>query len=319
MKAFADKPVCKYIVFGKEVGENGTPHLQGYIEFASKKTMKGLKKLNDRAHWEVKYDDSNPKEASDYCKKGEQPKDEWEKEGIDGENYGKNADVFEAGELSTAREQNGRKKGNEAEQEKYVKVQEMIQSKRKWEEVVNDPDPDMKKCMVNHVGWCRSVFQHKKKPKFDLDVDKVGFKWQRRLMNIVDKDPHPRRIYWYFDKDGNRGKSELTRHLICNHDGILLSNVKNAAAYQWNGERVCIWDFPRSMAEVVNYGLIETVKNGVVVNEKYESGVKVFEKPHVFIFANFEPDKAKFSKDRLCVISDFSDSGAEQVFHFANF
>ena len=41
--------------FGKEVGENGTPHLQGYMECGSKKIMKGLKKISSRAHWEVIY------------------------------------------------------------------------------------------------------------------------------------------------------------------------------------------------------------------------------------------------------------------------
>lgn len=32
------------MVFGKEVGENGTKHLQGYIEFKSPRTMSGVKK-----------------------------------------------------------------------------------------------------------------------------------------------------------------------------------------------------------------------------------------------------------------------------------
>jgi hypothetical protein len=43
---------CKYCVIGKEVGENGTPHLQGYIYFVEHKSLRALKSLNNRAHWE---------------------------------------------------------------------------------------------------------------------------------------------------------------------------------------------------------------------------------------------------------------------------
>ena len=44
---------CKYLIVGKEVGEEGTPHLQGFISFADGKTLNYLKKhLSNRAHFE---------------------------------------------------------------------------------------------------------------------------------------------------------------------------------------------------------------------------------------------------------------------------
>lgn len=58
---------CSYLVVGKEVGENGTPHLQGYVEWSSPKKFSTLKKLNGRIHWELRRGTS--KQASDYCKK----------------------------------------------------------------------------------------------------------------------------------------------------------------------------------------------------------------------------------------------------------
>lgn len=39
-------------ILGKETGDEGTPHLQGYVEFKTKCRLTGLKKLNTRAHWE---------------------------------------------------------------------------------------------------------------------------------------------------------------------------------------------------------------------------------------------------------------------------
>ena len=55
----------EYIVYGKEVGESGTPHLQGFLHFANPRIMP--KKLIPRAHWEPLR--GTPKQASDYCKK----------------------------------------------------------------------------------------------------------------------------------------------------------------------------------------------------------------------------------------------------------
>jgi len=58
---------CSYWVVGEEKGEQGTPHLQGYIYMINAKTITTLKKWNSRVHWEAAR--GSPLEASTYCKK----------------------------------------------------------------------------------------------------------------------------------------------------------------------------------------------------------------------------------------------------------
>lgn len=58
---------CKYVIVGKEVGEKGTPHLQGYIEFNAGKRLTTMKKLIPRAHFEIRR--GTAEQAATYCKK----------------------------------------------------------------------------------------------------------------------------------------------------------------------------------------------------------------------------------------------------------
>lgn len=59
---------ANYIVFGREVGESGTKHLQGYCEFKNRVYMSGVKKaIGARAHLEPRRGTHD--EARDYCLK----------------------------------------------------------------------------------------------------------------------------------------------------------------------------------------------------------------------------------------------------------
>lgn len=57
------KELAVQLVVAKEVGENGTPHLQGFIGFKGMKRLAAMKKMHSRAHWEL----SRSKDAAIYC------------------------------------------------------------------------------------------------------------------------------------------------------------------------------------------------------------------------------------------------------------
>ncbi len=65
-------PDSEYWVIGKEKGESGTPHLQGYVVFMDRYRLKQITDSNPtakRCHWEQQSRFSTPIQAADYCKK----------------------------------------------------------------------------------------------------------------------------------------------------------------------------------------------------------------------------------------------------------
>lgn len=56
-----------YMIYQPERGSNGTRHLQGYVRFASAKSLSAVKRLNARAHWEVRR--GTHAQAKEYCSK----------------------------------------------------------------------------------------------------------------------------------------------------------------------------------------------------------------------------------------------------------
>ncbi len=83
-----------YLVFQVEVGEEGTPHLQGFVQWNEKIRLSALKKFHKRAHWEKRRGSAS--EASHYCKK---PVDECTCKHCDGlERF--DLEVYEDGNIS---------------------------------------------------------------------------------------------------------------------------------------------------------------------------------------------------------------------------
>lgn len=62
----------KYAIWQREIGESGTPHLQGYVECTKRMTLNQMKKLVpelEGAHWETRK--GRRDQARDYCRKEE--------------------------------------------------------------------------------------------------------------------------------------------------------------------------------------------------------------------------------------------------------
>lgn len=98
---------CKYMVVGKEVGDSGTPHLQGYVVFGGVKRLSAVRRIFSRAHWEMANGDTDSNYG--YCSKdgdfrewGTRPMNRQEQAGSQHEKW---KDVIRAARSGTAEDE----------------------------------------------------------------------------------------------------------------------------------------------------------------------------------------------------------------------
>lgn len=92
---------CRYLVFGREIGASGTPHLQGYVEFTMKKSIRAVKNWFGPYNPHIESAKGNAEQASEYCKK--------------------DGDYFEKGERSITKKEKAKKAGD-AEIQRWEKA-----------------------------------------------------------------------------------------------------------------------------------------------------------------------------------------------------
>lgn len=141
--------------------------------------------------------------------------------------------------------------------------------------------------------------------------------WQAALMEMIKGEPDDRKIVWYIDRVGGKGKSVMAKHLVMKHDALLLSGKEidmkhgiRAAVDAGNPGKIILFDITREagIEDRIPYSFMEQAKNGLFFSPKYESKMVWYDAPHLVVFANREPDQSKMSADRW----DIRDLDAEQ-------
>lgn len=121
--------------------------------------------------------------------------------------------------------------------------------------------------------------------------------WQTVLFDNLSQAPDSRSIIWYYDEQGNKGKSYFAR----NYPGrnyYVTGGKASDIFYGYEYEPVVFFDLARMKQDIVQYDVMEAFKNGQFYSSKYESKLVRFNVPHVVVFANFYPATNMLSSDR---------------------
>lgn len=263
----------KYLVVGKEVGESGTPHLQGFIIFETNQRFNHVKNLiGTRAHLEVARGTSQ--QASQYCQKD----GNFEERGSLPDNSGKRSDweryrswILDLGRCPTRRELVAEFPSLYARY--YTRCIEIA--------LLSLPPP------VIRSGQLRPGYQE-------------------RLADSFGRDADPRSIDFIFDAAGNSGKSWFCGWCISQYPErvqILRVGKRDDLAFAVDETKeIFLFDIGRTQMEFLQYSVLEMLKDQMVFSSKYESKMKILPKcPHVVVFCNEEPNYLKLTEDRFKV------------------
>lgn len=228
LEQWLESKAAKSIV-EKEVGKEGTPHLQGYVEFPSRIRFSTISRAFGKAHWEIA---RKPRQNNiDYCSK-------------DGT-----------------------------------------------------------------VLW-NTLPKSLKERVMSLYDGVVWFPWQQDIISYAEGPVHQRKIYWFYERQGNTGKSFLTKYLYLKYNAIICTGKSTDIFNQvkvWmdtnedQSPSLVVCDIPRVNQDYVSYQSLECLKNGLIYSGKYEGGVCCFEMPHVICLSNAPPDLNKMSMDRWAI------------------
>lgn len=144
-------------------------------------------------------------------------------------------------------------------------------------------------------------------------LDSVAlYSWQESALQILECDPKDREIFWFWDRNGNTGKTSLAKHIRIKYGlSCVLCQGASRDIFKLVADRseknidikIVIFLLTRADENRCSYRAIESIKDGLCVSTKYEPIDLYFNTPHVFIFGNFPPQCDLISNDRWKIIN----------------
>ena len=268
----------RFIIVGRELGESGNRHLQGYFELRNRLYLTQCKALGGllRAHFEIARGDAASNVT--YCSK----------EGDIALQFGVPAN-------------RGSSAGGKANAERIADAYESALTGS-----LDGIAPDVLLRYYNTLAAIASRALWTQARNCIPDVPLVLFRWQSELLDFLRQPPSARAIYFVCDAIGGVGKSTFSKYLRRSIDNCVVLQPAKGQDLGFILERppsVVVFDVPRCAIEHVPWAFVESVKNGYVVSTKYQGVIKEFPCPHVCVFCNEMPAVGILSVDRVVSIN----------------
>lgn len=262
-----------YAVIGMEIGESGTPHLQGFAHLHQKhhpskscgiKFWKDLLPEGHRMHFEGAR--GNDIQNMEYCSK-EGPYKEW---GTPSGNTNKWSEIIQLashGDTETLME---------SYPEEYVKHKFQIA------QIMRDAE-------------CKS--------RADKTIP-VLRDWQQRVLDMLHNQTD-RHILFVVDIKGGKGKSTLAQHLLSKEHtwGCQGGKIADLMHSYHKKATIAVFDMARcNNPDYYPWNFMENIKNGWFTSTKYQGGFHQFTPPKIVVFMNQDPPRDKLSEDRYQVL-----------------
>lgn len=272
IKSVLESDHVRYGVFGREVGDTGTRHLQGFVIFNSNQRFNAVRGVLPRCHIERACGTSQ--QARDYCKK--------------------DGDFFETG---TFPESQGKRNDLDALfkwADEFQATHGRPPSER--EIAVQHPKEFCKYPRLVHTIRVRAA-------PVELQTGELR-EWQTGLEEELEQPADDRKVIFYVDTEGGKGKSWFQNWYYTKYPyttQLLGIGKRDDLCYMiQETNKTFLFNVPRGAMEFLQYNVLEQLKDRVVISGKYQSMPKfLYNRPHVVVFCNEAPDETKMSSDRF--------------------
>jgi hypothetical protein len=281
-----------FITYQFEVGENGTPHIQAYIQLSLQMQAGTFadwleSKLGRRPHVESQRGSSE--QCVDYCSKED--------------TRAPNTVPVVLGEYRPLAGSSSR----QGQRTDLLEVQRDIHEGMELQPLIDKHF----EAFAKYDRFLRQYFTdfHQRSAVQTLTSAMSGTSlrtWQTELLSLVNASPQPRKIHWWWEARGNVGKSFMARYLALTCNSVTCQMMKKADLLHMLTKtlpmkRCVVFDLTRSCedgAVSVVYEVLEMLSNGYICSGKYDSQNMWIQPLHLIVFANFEPDRNAMSEDR---------------------
>lgn len=268
--------ISEYLVFGKETGEEGTPHLQGFVTFKAPLRFSTAKnRIGERAHLAVAR--AGPSSNREYCIK----EGDFEEFGTcPPSSQGRRTDLDTFYDWAdTFSQENGRAPSTP--------------------EVARHA-PAILTRYPGAVAISRIRFEG---PPL---AEGEPWQWQADLRDELLGETDPRHVLFYVDPEGGKGKTWFIQWFFSQYKArtqVLGIAKRDDMAHMISPSKsVFLINVPRTQMEYLQYSILEMLKDRMVSSPKYNSRMKVLDQvPHVVVFSNEAPDLSKMTMDRYVV------------------